>query len=249
MYKLFFSAVATTLFLACNNSPSKVTSSTNGSMNTLNSKEQDEGWQLLFDGKTTAGWHTYGKQTIGKAWKVVDGTLHLDAASKKDWQTAEGGDIVTDREFKDFHLKLEWKIAPNGNSGIIFYVHEDPSKYQYVWQTGPEMQVLDNAGHPDAKIKTHRAGDLYDLITAKETVRPANEWNQVEIIANKGDLRFIMNGEQVLQTTMWDDNWRAMIAKSKFKDMPAFGTYKQGKIALQDHGDNVWYRNIKIKQL
>ncbi|MDQ3551928.1 MAG: DUF1080 domain-containing protein, partial [Bacteroidota bacterium] len=127
----------------------------------LSQQEQNEGWKLLFDGQTTNGWHTYGKSTIGKAWKVVDGTLYFDAASKKSFQTPEGGDIVTNEEFENFHLKLDWKISPNGNSGIMFYVHEDPVKYSEPWHTGPEMQVLDNNGHPDAKIHTHRAGDLY----------------------------------------------------------------------------------------
>ena len=214
----------------------------------LNQQEQNEGWKLLFDGQSTNGWHTYGKSTIGKAWKVVDGTLFFDGAVKKQNRN-EGGDIVTSEEFENFHLKLDWKISPNGNSGIIFYVHEDPAKYPSPWQTGPEMQVLDNNGHPDAKIHTHRAGDLYDLIAAKENLRPVGEWNEVEIIANRGDLKFFMNGEQVLHTTMWDDNWRDMVAKSKFKSMPGFGTYKKGKIVLQDHDDNVWYRNIRIREL
>ncbi|MFB9863488.1 3-keto-disaccharide hydrolase [Rufibacter immobilis] len=207
-------------------------------------------WQPLFDGKTTQGWHTYGQQTIGKAWKVEDGTLRLDAAAKKDWQTSEGGDIVTQESFGDFHLKLDWKIAANGNSGIILFVQEDPAQYKYTWHTGPEIQVLDNAGHPDAKIHKHRAGDLYDLIASSpETVKPAGEWNQVEIISQNGRLEVKQNGQQVLSTTMWDDNWRALIAGSKFAKMPGFGAFKSGKIALQDHGDNVWYRNIMIKRL
>ncbi|MBA2328417.1 MAG: DUF1080 domain-containing protein, partial [Flavisolibacter sp.] len=185
----------------------------------LSQQERNDGWRLLFDGQSTNGWHTYGKSTIGSAWKVVDGALYFNASHKR--QTpAEGGDIVTNEEFENFHLKLDWKISPNGNSGIMFYVHEDPVKYSEPWHTGPEMQVLDNNGHPDAKIHTHRAGDLYDLIAAKENLRPVGEWNEVEIIANRGDLKFFMNGEQVLQTTMWDDNWREMVAKSKFKDKP-----------------------------
>ena len=210
----------------------------------------EEGWEYLFDGKTTQGWHTYGKDSIGKAWKVEDGMLHLDASSKKDWQTSEGGDIVTEQSFDNFHLKLDWRIANDGNSGIMLYVQEDPAKYEYAWQTGPEMQVQDNAGHPDAKIEKHRAGDLYDLIASSpETVKPAGEWNEVEIISDKGKLEFHLNGEKVVSTTMWNDNWKAMIAGSKFKDMPGFGTFKSGKIALQDHGDDVWYRNIRIKRL
>jgi len=208
------------------------------------------GWKSLFDGKTTQGWHTYGKETIGKAWKVDDGALHLDAAAKKDWQTKEGGDIVSAESFDNFHLKLDWKIAPKGNSGIILYVQEDPAKYPYAWHTGPEIQVLDNNGHPDAKIHKHRAGDVYDLIASSpETVKPAGEWNQIEIISNKGKLEVVQNGVKVVSTTLWDDQWKALIAGSKFASRPGFGTFKSGKIALQDHGDNVWSRNILIKRL
>lgn len=247
MHKAFAGLFICAALAACN-AANKI-SNMNTEPNTLTQAEQSDGWTLLFDGKSTAGWHTYGKQSIGKAWVVADSSLHLNAASKKDWQTAEGGDIVSANEFENFHLKLDWKIATDGNSGVIFYINEDPAKYQYPWHTGPEMQVLDNAGHPDAKIIKHRAGDLYDLITSKETVKPANQWNRAEIISNRGDLQFYLNGEKVLQTTMWNDAWRTMIAGSKFKDMPGFGTFKKGRVALQDHGDNVWFRNIKIKRL
>ncbi|HVG42539.1 MAG TPA: DUF1080 domain-containing protein, partial [Chitinophagaceae bacterium] len=173
----------------------------------------------------------------------------LDAASKKTAQT-EGGDLVTDNEYENFHLKLEWKIAPKGNSGVIFYVQEDKTKYNDTYNTGPEMQVLDNEGHADAKIIKHRAGDLYDLISvSRETVKKAGEWNAAEIIANNGKLDFYLNGEHTVSTTMWDTAWQQMIAGSKFKDMQGFGAFKKGRIALQDHGDDVWYRNIMIKTL
>ena len=247
--KLLYLAGFAFVINACN-SPKNTTMNTSTEANSLSTEETKNGWQLLFDGKSTNGWHKYGNQTIGKAWKVTDGNLYLDAASKKDWQTAEGGDIVTAEEFENFHLKLDWKISPNGNSGIIFFVHEDSTKFKNTYNTGPEMQVLDNNGHPDAKIIKHRAGDLYDLISvSKETVKPVGEWNTAEIKSDNGDLRFFLNGEQVVNTTMWNDAWRTMIAGSKFKSMPGFGTYKKGKIALQDHGDNVWYRNIKIRKL
>lgn len=237
-----FVCLAAVVLLSC----STTNTTTMQSSNTDNAA--GEGWIPLFDGKTLNGWHTYGKSGIGKAWKVEDGTLRLDAAAKKEWQTAEGGDIVTDQEFEDFHLKLDWKIAPNGNSGVVFYINENP-QYPYMWQTGPEMQILDDIGHPDAKINKHRAGDLYDLISSKEAVKPVGEWNTAEIVSKNGKLDFYLNGQNTLSTTMWDESWRKLIAGSKFKDMPAFGTMRKGKIGLQDHGDNVWFRNIMIKRL
>jgi hypothetical protein len=239
MRKLSFFLLAATV-LSC--STSKNASMQSSGSNTASA----DGWISLFDGKTTNGWHTYNKSGVGEAWEAQDGTLHLNAAAKK--QGKAGGDIVTDDEFDNFHLKYEWKIAPNGNSGVIFYSKEDP-KYQAMWHTGPEMQVLDNNGHPDAKIIKHRAGDLYDLITSKEVVKPVGEWNLAEIVANKGKLDFYLNGQHTLSTTMWDDNWYNLIAGSKFKNMPEFGRIKKGRIGLQDHGDEVWFRNIVIKRL
>ena len=234
------------IFWGCSTSKQATMSS---EANALNQDERNNGWELLFDGSSTSGWHTYGKSTIGKAWKSESGTLRFDADSKKE-QPGEGGDIVSENEYENFDLRLEWKVAPGGNSGIMFFVKEDATRFPYPWHTGPEMQVLDNAAHPDAKIIKHRAGDLYDLISvSKETVKPAGEWNPVRIVANKGKLDFYLNEAHVLQTTLWTDSWRAMVANSKFRDMPGFAAFKSGRIALQDHGDNVWFRNIKIRKL
>jgi Domain of Unknown Function (DUF1080) len=239
-------AVAAMALVACNSTETKTTEAvTTGTAPAT----ADSGWVDLFDGKTTAGWHSYGKTTVGDAWKVADGALYLDTAKKEGWQTT-GGDICTAEEYDNFDLKLEWKIAANGNSGVIFYIQEDTAKYKYVWETGPEMQVVDNLGHPDGKIIKHKAGDLYDLISCStETVKPVGEWNEAEIRSKDGKLDLYLNGTNVVSTTMWDDNWKKMIAGSKFKDMPGFGIFKKGKIALQDHGNMVWYRNIKIKKL
>lgn len=220
-------------------------------INALSDAERKAGWELLFDGQTLKGWRNYGKKTIGSSWKIDDGAIHLAAKKNPNggWQAPDGGDIITDGTYENYELRLEWKIAPCGNSGIIYNV-EESDKYQYPWQTGPEMQVLDNACHPDAKIRKHRAGDLYDLIECKyETVKPAGQWNQVRLVVNKGKVQHWLNGRKVVETEMWTDEWRSMIAGSKFKDMKGFGTVKKGHICLQDHGDPVWYRNIKIKAL
>ncbi len=252
MYKFLSLLIAAVIFNSCSSTKvnsTKATPMSTSADNTLNEQDKSNEWQLLFDGNTTNGWHTYGKQAVGKAWKISDGSIHLDASNKKDWQTNDGGDILTDDEFDNFHLQLDWRIAPGGNSGVIFYINEDSVKYKYPWYTGMEMQVLDNAAHADAKITKHRAGDLYDLIVSKETVKPAGEWNHAEIISNMGKLEFYLNGQQTLSTMLWDDNWKNLIAGSKFKDMPDFGTFKKGKIALQDHGDNVWFKNVRIKRL
>ncbi len=209
-------------------------------------QKAEKGFKAIFDGKTTKGWHTYGKDFAGKGWTVENGALHFDPKAKNN----DGGDLVTDKEYSNFHLKLEWKVAPKSNSGIIFFVHEDPVKYKQTYLTGPEMQVLDNEGHPDGKITKHRSGDLYDMIkSSSEPVKPVGEWNEAEIISDKGNLTLILNGVAVVKTTLWDDNWKNLIANSKFAKWEGFGTYKTGKIALQDHGDEVWYRNIRIKKL
>lgn len=249
MYKILAIACVVFVASACNSqSDQKKTSK----METEPGKsgQADHEWISLFDGKTTNGWHKYGGGPVGSAWKISDGVLYLDAAEQEKGRIKNGGDVVTNDEFENFDLKLEWKISKAGNSGIMFCVHEDTSKYKYPYETGPEMQVLDNVGHSDGKIHKHRAGDLYDLIAcSKETVKPVGEWNQVEIKLLNGKLDFFLNGENVVSTTMWDENWDKMVASSKFKSMPGFAKFKKGRIDLQDHDCTVWYRNIMIKKL
>lgn len=202
------------------------------------------GWESLFDGHDLKGWHSYLKDKPGTDWKAADGAIMLDAAAG-----GTGGDLVTDAEYGNFELELDWKISETGNSGIIFLVHED-ARYPHTYMTGPEMQVLDNVKASDNKKKNHLAGSLYDLIPADPSVvHPAGSWNHVKMRLDKGRLTFWMNGHQVVDTRLWDDGWKKMIAASKFHQWPEFATYRKGHLALQDHGHTVWYRNIRIRQL
>lgn len=212
--------------------------------NTLTAGEKEQGWKLLFDGKTTKGWRNFKSSEIGSAWRVEDGTITLHTGGDE-----RGGDIITDQAYENFELSLEWKIEKDGNSGIIYHVLEE-EQYDRVWHTGPEMQILDDEGHPDGKIQKHRAGDLYDLIECQVvTVNPPGEWNKIRIISNNGQVEHWQNGRKVVEYDMNDPSWKTLIAGSKFKEMPGFGTSKKGHIALQDHGDRVWFKNIKIRQL
>ena len=234
-------------------SPSPDTQSTDTTQSTaaINSAlAKDTGWISLFDGQSLKGWHSYGKTAPASVWNVDSGAIHLNSSAKKSSPTQGNDDLVSDDEFENFDLKLDWKISKAGNSGIIFLVQEDTTKYKETWHTGLEMQVLDNAGHPDRKTPSHRAGSLYDLIQAKEgAAKPWGQWNHAEIKLNNGKLDLYLNDVNVVSTTLWDDNWKKMVAKSKFKEWPDFGTFKKGHIALQDHGNDVWYRNIMIKKL
>ncbi len=242
MVKQFGTALVSLLFLG-------ITVKGQEGSNQLTTAEKKDGWKLLFDGTTTDGWHTYGKKDIGSAWKTDNGTLHLDASKKSGYQTSGGGDIVTRDEYENFDLKLEWKISKGGNSGVLFLVKESP-EYKESWNTGPEMQVLDNDVHPDGKIHKHRAGDLYDLIaSSSEPVHAVGEWNDVEIKLDHGKLDLYMNGVLIVSTTMWDAQWNTMVKNSKFAKMPGFAKYRSGHIDLQDHGFDVWFRNIRIKKL
>jgi hypothetical protein len=244
MAKWFVLCIAAIGIVSCKTS--KPSTASEPELNTLTKKETKEGWKLLFDGTTKNGWHVFNNRTDGSSWKVVDGTLFFDPSARKSGDQG-GGDLVTDQEYENYHLSLEWKLDSGGNCGIIFQSKEDP-KYKYSWVTGPEMQILDNDRHPDAKIIKHRSGDLYDLISSSvENVKPVGQWNKSEIIVNNAKLELWQNGKMVVSTTEWDSNWKNMIANSKFKSMSDFGTYRKGKIALQDHGNPVWFRNIKIK--
>jgi len=239
-------AAAIVAMAACNNANNQNSNTDSTSMggDSTTATTSDTGSTSLFNGSSLSNWHNYGKNAPGDTWHVDSNAIHLVPTK------GEGGDLVTNDTYGNFDLKLQWKISKGGNSGILFYVQEDTSKYKETYFTGPEMQVLDNNGHPDAKIIKHRAGDLYDLITSKpEAVKPVGEWNDVEIKSQDSVLTLTLNGTQMVTTKLWDDNWKKMVAGSKFKQWPDFGTFKEGHIALQNHGNEVWFRNIEIRKL
>jgi hypothetical protein len=211
-------------------------------LNQLSPEEQKAGWTLLFDGKTTRNWHLFSKPGImNPQWKVEDGTLTLTGKG--------GGDIVTDLEYTDFEFQVDWKISVNGNSGIFFRVSED-TLYKAVWHTGPEMQILDDQGHQDGKFPTHRAGANYDLTESLHPLeKKPGEWNTAHIKVEKGHVTYTLNGHKTAEYQIDSPEWLDMVAKSKFKNLPGYGRMKKGRIALQDHGDQVWFRNIKIRPI
>jgi Domain of Unknown Function (DUF1080) len=207
--------------------------------------KKEKGWQSLFNGKTTEGWHNYGKKDISALWKVENNCLIMSQKG--------AGDIATDKEYENFEFELEWKISEGGNSGIYYLVNENLEKYTKGWNTGPEMQVLDDDKHPDAtkgKDGNHQAGSLYDLIPAtNKQLKPVGEWNVAKIIVNKGKVEHWLNGSKVVSYDLDSPEFIAVVKASKFSAHPDFAKFRKGRIVLQDHGDLVWYRNIRIRKL
>jgi cytochrome c len=206
--------------------------------NVLTDAERRDGWRLLFDGKSTAGWRGYKKPGMPAGWSAEKGVLA---------RVGEAGDIVTEEEFGDFELALDWKISPGGNSGIFFRVGED---HDYVWESGSEMQILDNQGHGDGLDPRTSAGADYALHPPKwDATRPVGMWNQVRIVCRGPHVEHWMNGKKLLEYELWTPEWTELVAASKFAKMSGFGKNSKGRIALQDHGDRVEFRNVKIRPL
>ena len=216
--------------------------------NTLSSQEKKDGWQLLFNEKDLTGWHSYLQQNPGKAWQVEDGAIYLNKNDKNVYE--DFADLTSDAEFENFDLKLEFKTDTCANSGVMFYVHESP-EYKNSWETGPEMQIDDVVCGPDHLSKMNGAGTLYDLYPAdSEYIGPSGKWYQYEIKADHGHVQLFEEGHKVVDAYLWNQDWKDRIAAVKFKDMPGFGTFHKGHIALQGtENGKIWFRNIKIKQL
>lgn len=224
----FFGAMLAAVFLA--GSPS---------VPMTDNTPQPSSWKTLFDGTSTGAWRGYKTPGVPAGWKVENGELS---------KTKPVGDLVSKEQFGDFELELEWKVGPGGNSGIFIRGNE---KYDYIYWTAPEMQVLDDARHRDGKNRLTSAGSAYGLYAPPAgVVKPANEWNAVRIIARGPHVEHWLNGQKVLEYELWSPEWEAKVKASKFSAWPEFGRLKQGHLALQgDHEGELAFRNIRIRTL
>ncbi len=214
--------------------------------NTLTQEEKDAGWRLLFDGKTTKGWRGYKKDAMPKGWEVIEGVLVRVSGGEGGKGAGGGDDIITEQQFDNFELKLQWRIVKGGNSGILYRVTEDA---ETSWHVACEMQVLDNSIWQN-RNKKQLAGALYDLYACtKDMTRELSKWNDVHLVAKGNKIEHWLNGEKVVSFEIGSDDWKQRIGDSKFKDKPNFAKAAKGHICLQDHSDKVEYRSIKIKVL
>ena len=230
----------------------------------------EEGYIVLFDGKTLDGWRGYGMDAAPASWNVDDGAIHLVGSGTGEAQMEGGGDLIFPHKFKNFELELEYKISKGGNSGIFYLAQEATANedgkdvYLPIWQSASEYQVLDNDNHEDAKLGVdgnRQSASLYDMIPAKpQNAKPYGEWNKAKITVYKGTVIHSQNGENVLEYHLWTPKWKEMLKNSKFNEDGDFpcayklminmgGDNHEGYIGLQDNGDDVWYRNIRVKEL
>jgi hypothetical protein len=206
--------------------------------NTLSETERAEGWELLFDGVSTEAWRTYGADDLHDGWQAVEGTLV---------RVGGGGDIITRETYADFDLKVEWMVLEGGNSGVFVRASEESGR---IFEGAPEMQVLDDAVHPDGANPLTSAGANYAIHPApRGVVRPAGEWNEARIRVEGNRVQQWLNGVEVVDYELGSPEWTALVAASKFAEWPEYGTYATGHIGLQDHGDRVSFRNIKVRRI
>ncbi len=217
-------------------------SSSGPELNTLSKKEIKEGWKLLMDGESLNNWKTFnGGEVTG--WKIKDGILYNSGVGSD-----YGGDIITKNEFQNFELYLEWKITPKSNSGIFFHVNE--GIVNAIYESGPEYQLIDDAGWPAPLKPSQYSGANYDMHAPQNAkVAPPDGWNKSKIIVDGPKVEHWLNGKKVVEYELWSDEWQKLKENSKWKNMPHYGTAKSGHIGLQDHGGLTMFRNIKIREL
>ncbi len=250
---LFSSLIIITMILGSCTNTKKNTDET-GNSDTMEEVIKDE-WITLFDGNSFEGWRGYTKETMPTAWTIEDGAIKINGSGRGEAGAEDGGDIIYDRKFENFELTFEWKVSKGGNSGVFYLAQEIEG--EPIFKSAPEYQVLDNVNHPDAKLgkdNNRQSASLYDLIPAvPQNSKPYGEWNTGGIMVYKGTVVHYQNGENVVEYHLWTSDWEQMIENSKFKGWEEMintgGKNREGYIGLQDHGDDVWFRNIKIKIL
>ena len=216
------------------------------SMRMIDKQETKADWISLFDGKTLKGWHGFNQTGPIKNWAIEDGAMVCLGAAAD----AHGGDIVSDQAFGNFELKWEWKISKGGNSGVMYHVLED-KKYKAPYETGPEYQMIDDVGFPQKLEDWQKTGADYAMNIAndKKKLKPVGEWNTSSIVFNKGHVEHWLNGQKIVEFEAWSDKWKKERAEGKWKDYPDYGIAKSGLIALQDHGNKAYFKNILIRIL
>lgn len=261
-----FAAIALAMLSACNNTPKNTeicpACQGKGYIEIKNTAmNEKEGWVEIFDGKTFTGWRGYNRQDVPKRWVIEDGAIKFNGTGGGEAQENDGGDIIFDKKYKNFILELEWKVSKGGNSGVFYLAQEIPGEPIYI--SAPECQVLDNENHPDALLGidgNRKSSSLYDMIPAKpQNAKPFGEWNKVKIMVSKGTVVHYQNDVPVLEYHLWTPQWQEMLDNSKFsKDkwpvaydllLNCGGENREGLIGFQDHGDDVWFRNIRVKEL
>jgi hypothetical protein len=212
--------------------------------NTLTDHEKEQGWQLLFDGKTTDGWHGYNMKSFPDCWAIEEGTFTMNS-----FGSGEDQDIITNKKYRSFALYLEYKLTIAANSGVIFQIAED-TLYKYPYETGPEFQVIDHENWPDSLNDWQTNGANYAMYPPKaKPYKPIGEWNQLFLFVNENKITQILNGEVVVEYEKNSEEWTKLRNSGKWADYPDWGKFDEGYISLQNHGTKVWYRSIKLKEL
>lgn len=237
MTKAIFVIIAAVIFISCSNSK-------NINDNMLSKNETDQGWKLLFDGKSLDGWRTYQNKS-STSWSVKDGSLYCEgsASNKSDMRA----DLITTQQYENFELSVDWKISPKGNSGIMYHVTEE---FPAAYLSGPEYQLIDDVNFPEKLENWQKTGANYAMDTAiNASPHAAGEWNNTRIIVDGTHVEHWLNNKKVVEYELWTDDWKRKKMEGKWKDASGYGMARSGYIALQDHGSEAWFRNVKIRVL